>query len=181
MIKNTQSAKLVDFNRKPQNTTCRWLFLFEQTNHTFKQRVGSTCLKLVFSPHLQLEELRKKWLLDRLLTYELYVPWHQVFSATTAFVFYVIFFGGLQHVCEATLPSFLVFQDSWLRLEFGKHIQWNASLLAPDSFSDEWSFTTATSLVRFFKRWIWQQRNLWFYVSATLLQILQLITRKQTL
>jgi len=123
MIKNTQSAKLVDFNRKPQNTTCRWLFLFEQTNHTFKQRVGSTCLKLVFSPHLQLEELRKKWLLDRLLTYELYVPWHQVFSATTAFVFYVIFFGGLQHVCEATLPSFLVFQDSWLRLEFGKHIQ----------------------------------------------------------
>ena len=50
MIKNTQSAKLVDFNRKPQNTTCRWLFLFEQINHTFKQRVGSTCLKLVFSP-----------------------------------------------------------------------------------------------------------------------------------
>ena len=117
MIKNTQSAKLVDFNRKPQNTTCRWSFLFEQINHTFKQRVGSTCLKLVFSPHLQLEELRKKWLLDRLLTYELYVPWHQVFSATTAFVllrcFLCSFFWGLQQVCEATLPSFLVFQDSW--------------------------------------------------------------------
>lgn len=118
---------------------------FEQINHTFKQRVGSTCLKLVFSPHLQLEELRKKWLLDRLLTYELYVPWHHVFSSTTAFVslrcFLCSFFWGFAASMWSN-STFLCFRAvgyvwSLENISTETHHWWHQILLAMNGASQQ--------------------------------------------